>query len=842
MQGKMYAFESLESRLLLSRAWYVAMTGSDKAGGTLAQPFQTIQHAAGVAQAGDTVYIRGGTYRETVTQPRSGSVGAPITYKNYNNEVVTIDGADRISAWTNDSKSIYTASMPWDLGTGDNQVFVDGQMVNDAVWPNTSLNPSHPTMAKFTSVTNTGPLTGHLFSEIATVSVSNLPGGAGAWVGATIHFGPGQDWYMQTGTVLQSGPGTLTFAYQHDNAYTTPIAGNPFYLTGKFSALDAAGEWYRDPTSNLLYLWTPASDSPTKHTIEVKRRTWAFELSERSYITVQGIHLFASSIDTDANSNHITLTSLNAKYVSQVMLNPTPWQPHQLNDLTGILLLGSNSILQSSTIAYSSGDGVYLGGSSNTVSGCTIHDTDYNGGHEAGIDFTGPNQTISGNTVYYTGRDGIFDTFSPGSHIVNNTIHDIGFQDTDLGGIYAPGQDSHGTVISGNKIYNIPVKGFGGHCIYLDNGAADYIVTNNAVTSGNPPIFLHAPCYGNQVNNNTVNGKLVANIPNNAGPLPTLPATFTGNLASVTILQTLGGYSGGALAVNNAGQVVGSGFRDSSAPSFLYSNGAVTAINTLGGNYGLANAINASGEIVGGSYLLAGPWHAFSTINGTTLDLGVLPGDAASQANGINASGQIVGNSYGASAISRAFLYSDGKMQAIATLGGAVSEAFAINDSGEIVGASSLPGDQTVHAFADIGGKVTDLGTLGGSISYALAVNNNGSVVGASQIAGNSAFHAFLYANGKMQDLGSLPGETNFIATSINNNGDIVGYAYPTSATGSPQIPFIYRSGVMQNLNALLPTGTGWPLSTASAINDQNQVVGTAASGLWKRAFVLSIG
>src|ERR1700726_1552925 len=59
--------EALESRRLLSASWFVSTTGADTNPGTLAAPFRTIQHAANLAQPGDTVQIRGGIYRETVT-------------------------------------------------------------------------------------------------------------------------------------------------------------------------------------------------------------------------------------------------------------------------------------------------------------------------------------------------------------------------------------------------------------------------------------------------------------------------------------------------------------------------------------------------------------------------------------------------------------------------------------------------------------------------------------------------------------------------------------------------------------------------------------------------------
>src|SRR2546425_1515814 len=116
------AIELLEGRRLLS-TYYVSASGSDGADGlSLSSPLKTIQHAADAAQPGDTVLVRGGTYRETVTPPRSGTASDPITFKNYNGERVTVSGADRISGWSKYSGSVYQTDQDWDLGQGQNQV------------------------------------------------------------------------------------------------------------------------------------------------------------------------------------------------------------------------------------------------------------------------------------------------------------------------------------------------------------------------------------------------------------------------------------------------------------------------------------------------------------------------------------------------------------------------------------------------------------------------------------------------------------------------------------------------------------------------------------------------
>ncbi len=74
-------------------AFYVSTTGNDANSGTISSPWRTIQHAANVALAGDTIYIRGGIYIESVTINVSGSAtGGYITFQSYSGETAIVDG------------------------------------------------------------------------------------------------------------------------------------------------------------------------------------------------------------------------------------------------------------------------------------------------------------------------------------------------------------------------------------------------------------------------------------------------------------------------------------------------------------------------------------------------------------------------------------------------------------------------------------------------------------------------------------------------------------------------------------------------------------------------------
>jgi parallel beta-helix repeat protein len=78
---------------LTAADFFVAPNGSDSDAGTFDQPWASIQHAADTLSAGDSVFIRAGTYSERITPINSGSEDNEILYSAYNNKQVIIDGA-----------------------------------------------------------------------------------------------------------------------------------------------------------------------------------------------------------------------------------------------------------------------------------------------------------------------------------------------------------------------------------------------------------------------------------------------------------------------------------------------------------------------------------------------------------------------------------------------------------------------------------------------------------------------------------------------------------------------------------------------------------------------------
>ena len=79
--------------------WFVAPSGAASGSGTRESPWDlrtALSHPAAV-KPGDTVWLRGGTYRGAFLSELSGTAEKPIVVRNYNDESVTLDANARTS-------------------------------------------------------------------------------------------------------------------------------------------------------------------------------------------------------------------------------------------------------------------------------------------------------------------------------------------------------------------------------------------------------------------------------------------------------------------------------------------------------------------------------------------------------------------------------------------------------------------------------------------------------------------------------------------------------------------------------------------------------------------------
>ena len=116
----------------MASVFHVATNGSDSSAGSPDRPFRTINRAAELARAGDTVVVHEGVYREWV-RPRRGGLSdrRRITYQAAEGEHVVVKGSERVTGWEPVDGTVWTVSVPNSL-FGDVNPFaeeIDGDWI-----------------------------------------------------------------------------------------------------------------------------------------------------------------------------------------------------------------------------------------------------------------------------------------------------------------------------------------------------------------------------------------------------------------------------------------------------------------------------------------------------------------------------------------------------------------------------------------------------------------------------------------------------------------------------------------------------------------------------------------
>jgi|GEM_PF-4799287 len=321
--------------------------------------------------------------------------------------------------------------------------------------------------------------------------------------------------------------------------------------------------------------------------------------------------------------------------------------------------------------------------------------------------------------------------------------------------------------------------------------------------------------------------------------------------------------------------------------SVVYS---VVDLGTLGGTSSMALAINNAGQIVGQADTSSGASHPFfyNPVTASMQDLGTL-GGATGSATCINAAGQVVGWATAGNNIPRPFLWTSNGMADLTPAGAVGGQANGINDSGAIAMTLTLT-DGSNNAYVDAAGQYTNLNSfMGSTSSLGQAINATGQVAGNVSSAGLP--NAWFLGNSASASVLGAPtgsdGALSFNVTSINDGGQIVGYRVDHSPDPTePNLPsgwlyaggqfsatamqqpqsidsagdivgasfvnggaddleahaFVTVGGGNQDLNNLIAagSGTGWVLSQANSINSAGQIVGWGLLNGAQHAFLLN--
>ncbi len=464
------------------RIWFASPDGSDANTGSLAFPFLTLARATTNLNAGDTLCLRGGTYRETLRVPLSGSRENPIIVTAYNAEPVTLSGCDVLTNdWSYASNGIYTASTDWTLGSGYNQVFADGEMQHEARHPDHGssdlLNPA------------TVPLT-MSSNHVATCSSFD---GKGDLTGARFYAGVNPAWAWQNALVLSNRTGTLFLNPASASSWWWPNYANASSATGRGflyghpALLDGDGEWLLKTNAappHVLSLRVSGGVSPAGRQLEMKRRAWCLDINGYNYITVSNIALRAGAVRL--NGTGLALSDCDLRHASHFLVFTSGSATDGGRpEGAGILVSGTNNVVRRCTVYDTAGSGILVSGTGHLVTRSHVFNTDYSATYAACLVFSGTGHSATFNTLHDTGRD-ILRPTGRGLRVLYNDLYYAGRLCKDLGAVYAWGTDGRapdGSVnrIAFNWVHDSTPADPLGMGIYIDNYSRNFQIDHNVV-------------------------------------------------------------------------------------------------------------------------------------------------------------------------------------------------------------------------------------------------------------------------------------------------------------------------------------------------------------------------
>lgn len=492
-----------------AQTYYVdATNGDDTWSGKLPStqgtdgPWKTlskVSNAQSLLAPGDSVLFKcGETWRGQLNIAKSGTSGNSITYSNYG----TCDGTNKpeirasqlATSWSVYSGNIYVAN----VSTAAKQVFVDGQYIKPAQYPNSGY-----LIIDTDSKDSSGNAAYNFLvdSDLSAIGNQDL-------VGAGIHIRT-INWRVEDRTVNAFDASTNKLSWSANTAYAI-YKNYGYYLDNKLWMLDAPGEWYYDASQGKLYVWLRDSTDPTAHLIEASTLDYAITDSNSSYVTIDGLSIKHAALDGVTFSSAPNFVARNLEISD--------------SGRRGLVITGSaNGSVQNSLITNSVNEGIEIQNSSGTaVTGNQVLNSGTVGSPRnslAGIDSQASDGvTIANNTVTNAGYIGI--RFLRNSTISNNDVENVCLVLDDCGGIYSwayTGSSSTlasplNSTVTNNIVVNVLgntqgrpagptwVKG-----LYLDDYSNGLTVTNNTVVNSDVGILLHN-AYNNVVQGNVTYG------------------------------------------------------------------------------------------------------------------------------------------------------------------------------------------------------------------------------------------------------------------------------------------------------------------------------------------------
>ncbi len=231
----------------------------DAGRGTQSGPFKTIGKGASLLKPGDTLFVKAGIYRETVTLSQSGTAANPITitaYPGHEGKVV-ISAAEPVIDWRKCTGPAECAGNPnWQ------HIYVADVSALVQAHPDSSFAVrqvfQHGTLLKRSRYPDTGwRYPASIGDPMKSFVDGNLHKPAEYFTGAVCHIKTAV-WEIAQIPIADFSRGTITLSQSPRYAMTTRFG---YYITSIVGEINAEGEWAYDPAQKRIYLW-PQGEVP----------------------------------------------------------------------------------------------------------------------------------------------------------------------------------------------------------------------------------------------------------------------------------------------------------------------------------------------------------------------------------------------------------------------------------------------------------------------------------------------------------------------------------------------------------------------------------------------------
>lgn len=343
-----------------SHIWVDAVSGDDGNSGLSAETaLRTIQYAADLAQPGTIIHILPGVYRESITPTESGQPGQAIQYiAEKGKGTVIIRGSEPSSSlvWTqltsntiklppgvNPRNIYYTDISSWGLSEPprfvveldhSGEVAARMPLSREPDWAVTTDWKYHEfwwaadggnSAASCFPPIDADPLDcdepSRSLTQLTDLTDDTNPPGIepgnlttlGNLIGGTVvvaDTNTGHFTFRRKITAHDVSAGRITVGEKCEQGHGTDRPGlgwgSKYYIEDLPQLLDSPGEWWYERQTGRLYLWPRNAGNPSGMSIEISRRSDAFNFHNLSYVSLDGL--------TIEFFNSIAITTINTSY------------------------------------------------------------------------------------------------------------------------------------------------------------------------------------------------------------------------------------------------------------------------------------------------------------------------------------------------------------------------------------------------------------------------------------------------------------------------------------------------------------------------------------------------